>query len=96
MTDQKHTPEPWEVVAMRGLAVCVVQESDHGVLIALDGQENSMNDMKRIVACVNAMRGIDDPAAFMRAVQNVKKLDGLVGDLPEIRKIVQHLKGGAE
>ena len=95
----EHTKEPWEVVAMRGLAVCVVQEADHGVLISIDGQENSLNDMKRIVACVNALAGVEDPEAFMRDVREFAALN--VGDSnakwTRIRnKVREHLKGGDE
>ncbi len=41
----------------------------------------------RVVACVNALAGIDDPEAFMRDVHRRFSIDWILN---------KHLKGGAE
>ena len=49
----KHTPEPWIAVGER--------VAGNGILIALCGHGNADN-AARIVACVNACAGMEDPA----------------------------------
>jgi len=58
-----HSPEPWK----RGTDGVIFDAKDEMVVdccracLPLEGEENQ----KRIVACVNAMRGIDDPEFFV-------------------------------
>ena len=78
---QAWTPEPWSADAGyvfgqvpggrpngEGIARC------HGSAGARNGehtQENDYANAARIVACVNALAGVEDPAAFVEAVQGV-------------------------
>lgn len=77
MTEQKHTPEPWIVrygfnvfdkSGDRAIGSCGGYQSNGG-----DGQrvhnENEAN-AARIVATVNAMAGVPNPAAFVAAARN--------------------------
>lgn len=57
----KHTPEPWKVAEVWYDFMAV---SDSGTEIFVQGTQA---DAERIVACVNAMAGITDPAAFVAA-----------------------------
>lgn len=75
MSEQKWTPEPWSVACDRretfiaggadgGLAAIFAVGKDDGMGGAtLDGQDSG--NLFRAVACVNALAGIPDPAAFM-------------------------------
>lgn len=49
----------------------------------------------REAICVNAMQGIDDPAAFMRAVRELADTQHLEALLDAADAIIEHLKGGA-
>jgi hypothetical protein len=68
----KHTPEPWKVViGDRGFNIV----SDLGEFICFDMMDESQNgsvDAERIVKCVNAMAGIEDPADFMELVKRLE------------------------
>jgi hypothetical protein len=71
----KHTPEPWRL----GKVGTVVADSSEGITIDgakldlaihyfggyLVGESISTNNANRIVACVNAMEGIEDPQKFV-------------------------------
>jgi hypothetical protein len=67
LVEYKHTPEPWQAIDLCGFDV----HAD-GKLIAVVypcGQQNAEireANARRIVACVNAMAGIEDPQLFMR------------------------------
>lgn len=65
-------------------ADCQLYDRHHNAIIPIrvdhhepiwDVQANdllpTLNERERIVACVNAMRGIDDPAAFVEAVRKM-------------------------
>ncbi len=58
----KHTKEPWEIRKMtNGLFGAKGQNNDWFVF------ENALEkDAKRIVACVNACEGIDDPELWVK------------------------------
>ena len=78
MKNMKHTPEPWE--AYYG---CVIAESEQGITINggtgkeareyyggnLIGESISDANADRIVACVNACAGMEDPAAEIAALR---------------------------
>lgn len=72
MSEAKHTPEPWSVHSKRVWTV----EDDCGDPVAgtfaREEVENIANS-SRIVACVNAMAGIDDPAAWVKGVKAALK-----------------------
>lgn len=72
MSITKHTPEPWGDHA--------INKPDHGVIHAMRGahigtlkssDSRSDSNAARIVACINACAGIEDPAA---ALSNVRQL----------------------
>ena len=69
----KHTPEPWVVEKFSPSWARIVRGDNRqplhdGVMLAADAE--------LIVACVNAMRGIDDPAAFVAAAEWVEEQSG--------------------
>jgi hypothetical protein len=60
-----HSPEPWSVVEN----FIASQDELPVVWIHPDerlGEEQDEANAERIIACVNAMQGIEDPEAFMR------------------------------
>jgi len=62
----KHTPEPWAQVPKRGSAH--IWNEATGIVVAgfggmTQGQERA--NLQRTVACVNALAGVPDPAAFV-------------------------------
>ena len=75
-SESKHTPEPWRV----GIPGTVVSDSSEGITIRGGTGEEAVNffggnlicesvsviNAARIVECVNAMKGISDPEAFVR------------------------------
>ena len=67
----KHTPEPWEVERSvdYGLVAQAVNPSPNDSDI--DGNREAHYNAARIVACVNACAGIDDPAAEIAALRKV-------------------------
>lgn len=64
----KHTPAPWEVVRDYGGRADFVGSPEtkvkvcHFTILNPMGEQSDVN-AQRIVACVNALEGIDDPAA---------------------------------
>lgn len=58
-----HTKEPWKIMQHPEL----VRDSEGKIIARADP-----NNADRIVACVNALAGIDDPAAFMAAVRELR------------------------
>lgn len=68
---QKHTPEPWEV-GMSGLSFTngkiVLGRVNYSHLI--DEGEPKAN-AQRIVSCVNAMHGIENPSEWVKTVKEV-------------------------
>ena len=66
-----HTPEPWEVYSDKysSLVVKAISEQKQNLVVS-SGVNRA--DAQRIVACVNAMAGIEDPGAFMEVVKQLK------------------------
>lgn len=68
---QKHTPEPWEVINSRNITA-----SDYK-FVATTGRAlnhetpTDKANAARIVACVNAMAGIEDPETWMKTTKEV-------------------------
>lgn len=62
MSEQKHTPEPWPNFKT------VAKQISHYSFPTASLPESNYNRAK---ACVDAMAGIENPAAFMEAVENV-------------------------
>ena len=66
----KHTPEPWIAVGER--------VAGDGIIIASCGHGNAAN-AARIVDCVNAFEGIDDPQGYIDTTRKLReKLERLI------------------
>ena len=120
MTDQKHTKEPWMVDATFKSEVQTHDDKtisscwhEHGVgeTITLNGIldctiEESAANATRIVACVNALAGVEDPDGLMWDVRALTDLfaaycgddtaDNFARLCDMFSEVVEHLKGGAE
>lgn len=110
MNEQKHTPAPWMVDPTFKSEVQTHEDKtisscwhEHAVgktitlndVLACPIEESAAN-AARIVACVNALEGIDDPAAFMRVVNQLCEEHPVLPDVDEaavFREIQHHLKG---
>jgi hypothetical protein len=75
---QKHTPGPWVVYdgtgidrEKNGVTVLFYRDKDDDVYTGLNMEENAEANAARIVACVNAMEGIDDPEKFVIEARNL-------------------------
>lgn len=73
----KHTPEPWQIKGIN--SIIIMDERDYpicllnyetGLLI-----ENAFENSKRIVSCVNAMAGIENPQKLRETWEAVKHLE---------------------
>ena len=64
----KHTPEPWEVLKDETYPEVVFIKSDGGPFVSGDIEEANA---ARIVQCVNACAGIDDPHGAIELAQAV-------------------------
>lgn len=74
---QKHTPEPWKLYRNDqsvgdavGNAVCDAWPRGDDQLASAEGKANA----RRIVACVNACEGMEDPAAFIAGLRSELQL----------------------
>ena len=70
MSDAQHTPEPWEV-GRNGWQVYPRPELP-GTIAAADERKQPSEQVanaERIVACVNALAGIDDPETALRELR---------------------------
>ena len=87
----KHTPGPWTVRTRRehgsycyegGGAHATIASPSTGVFVAEAkcGPKMAEANAARIVACVNALDGIDDPEAFMEAAKHITRelTDGIL------------------
>ncbi len=74
MEKPTHTPEPWNLVFNPALDVFV--RDKNGLILAkmraLDGIDHQAN-AARIVECVNAMKGIEDPKAHLSNIEYQKE-----------------------
>lgn len=77
MSDDKHTPEPWSAKDYR---ICASVDDPKNFSYVLDTASskatrtprNAVN-AERICACVNALAGIDDPAALKQFFEDAKR-----------------------
>lgn len=88
MSETKHTPEPWEIAGPYPrvtIGVAVPEEDDPSVghygfapiLQLIESAEAYGNcdlvpNAARIVACVNALAGVDDPAAELTRLRELR------------------------
>lgn len=75
---QAWTAEPWEVIpATRGGRVALVASDDSWFIATVctnvDGDSGGDLHAARIVACVNALAGIPEPAEWRRRVEALKE-----------------------
>jgi hypothetical protein len=82
----QHTPTPWEtsaVVSAGGVGWDVCEASAGDMIADLQDCPNAEANAKRIVACVNACEGIDDPEqsipAMKRALENILGIESAPG-----------------
>ena len=84
-TEQKHTPEPWSLDGFRlgppigprasWTFATLSGPGDHGTIVA----DIAIADGARIVRCVNALAGIENPAAvreLIEACQSILNIEG--------------------
>lgn len=82
-----HTPEPWKLMPQAKMNVLALREGSHSVVSNCGGyagstkshDENHAN-AQRIVQCVNAMAGIEEPEKFIKKMAEVIKTGLVVGD----------------
>ena len=76
MTDKKHTAEPWQI-AYEDLSI-YIEDKETGlnqVVCFKFGKDDEKDEANaaRIVECVNALAGIDNPIEWVRMVREVKQ-----------------------
>lgn len=74
-----HTQDPWEHVATNG-GWDAVADVDSRIICNLG--LNEPDNATRIVACVNAMAGIPNPAAVAEVIAALKEVAEYVGEGP--------------
>lgn len=74
MSEQKHTPEPWKL-DIRNAEECICSTNyTETCVVALNDMysnvyEKNLANAQRIVDCVNAMQGIENPIERMRCLK---------------------------
>jgi hypothetical protein len=68
----KHTPGPWRIAA--GVVICAADHAGNSAQVATTQYsaftwEEEERNAERIVSCVNACAGIEDPAAYIEAMR---------------------------
>lgn len=78
MTNFKHTPEPWHVPSYASPFFCDAKDRTVGETCTTlsKGADEQAANASRIVACVNACAGIEDPVALMAALRALHSTDG--------------------
>lgn len=71
MNNMKHTPGPWIVGRRDILDDLQIRTPDGQLIGACESETDPEANAARIVACVNALEGVKDPAALMAAVMYV-------------------------
>jgi hypothetical protein len=66
--DKKHTPEPWLTRFNHCIIYCKTGKRVANTVVQDQGIEICTANAARIVACVNACEGMDDPAALREVV----------------------------
>ena len=86
--EQKHAREPWKVYAGGVYAAATPMEVNDRTLVMTAEMYNALHpaDAERILACVNACAGIDDPAKLREQRDAYKELlpEALVWLPPEL------------
>lgn len=71
MSEQKHTPEPWHQFAFEVYDDdnCII--ADCGYAADVFGKEGMKANAARIVACVNALAGIENPEEWVKEAKEL-------------------------
>jgi len=77
--EMKHTPEPWKIYGSDELPLAIIQDDEDGMGI-IEFTQNGVNpaNAKRIVSCVNACQGIEDPET------TIKELIEMLGEVLDV------------
>jgi hypothetical protein len=75
MKQSNHTPEPWIVFKNWIGETHVTTGKATAIAIMGDFRPNKRENADRIVTCVNAMQGIEDPAKLRQTWEAVKHLE---------------------
>ena len=94
--DMKHTPEPWRITTHLSSDIThIVRRIDgekHAVcIIRTNNAEEANANAARIVACVNACAGMDDPAAEIERLRDMEK--NIAPILQTVRALAQQISG---
>ena len=95
----KHTEEPWYTEDRVGYgSISGTRINADGWVVSLavgDVPElNHKANAARIVACINALAGIDDPEAFMLKVRELWDDNEVSGEIADV--FDEHLKGATK
>ena len=74
----EHTPEPWRVDDQRTFTQIVTNNMDICGVWATGTKDQNKANAARIVACVNSLAGIEDPASWRKNVDHLVKSDVLL------------------
>lgn len=73
----KHSPEPWEIDEFKGMTLGISASDGDAVVWCSELVEEGISnqaDAHRIVECVNACAGIEDPETTIRRAAEVLRL----------------------
>lgn len=73
MGETKHTPTPWRV-EYKPAGTCIFSNEPNFLLLSMSytqTDKTTVANASRIVKCVNAMEGIEEPAEFMDIVKTI-------------------------
>ena len=90
----KHTPEPWIYTAFDVpiLFTGVIKHNEGREIAAIYGNMGAGEaNAARIVACVNACAGMDDPAAEIERLRDMEK--NIAPILQTVRALAQQISG---
>ena len=95
----KHSPEPWLLHRISNSLICIYERMEKNEADAIaqivqpDSRKLQDANAARIVACVNACAGIDDPAAYLAAcaelIDHIPGIDLASDDLEGERILVK-------
>lgn len=77
MSKENHTPEPWHVANVpdsMGRHAGRYEIFNKPYQLGIVAHADSKEDSDRIVSCVNAMKGIEDPAKYVTDNNDLKDL----------------------
>jgi hypothetical protein len=85
MSKPTHTPEPWRTNQTQDMYSVWGGDDFHvTTMSSLRTERESFDNAKRIVKCVNAMEGIENPEDFMKTVKELE-----LDKYQELKKVVE-------